>query len=577
MRSDSRFLKAIALASLFFLSACGGAVHPQQAPPAVPPPPQPDAARASATPVPAVAPAPKREARGEKWDLEWARGAVFYEIFVRSFKDSDADGKGDFNGLIEKLDYLNDGNAATTTDLGIEGIWLMPVLESPSYHGYDVTNYEKIEPDYGTDDDFKRFLEAAHKRGIRVIADLVLNHTSAQHPWFIESSSSKASEKRNWYIWRMDDPGWTQPWGGNNPTWHERGGEYYYGIFWGGMPDLNFRNEAVRAEARRIASFWLEKGIDGFRLDAARHMIEDGPGQGQCDSNETHEFWKEFAAHVRRVKPEALLVGENWTTTDNIASYYGDVTRDPLGDELPMSFNFPLAAAIVEAVQGGQHATLGAKLDEIVMTYPKGVLDAPFLTNHDMKRVASQLGDDQAKLRLAAAILLTLPGTPFIYYGEELGLMNGSGDQDESKRSPMPWDDASEGGGFTTGKPWYRFSKGRATANMAAQAGDPASLLSLYRDLIRLRQATPALRKGTLTRLESGSSSLFVFQREKDGEQILVAHNLTASKLETNPLAVGAAALEPLFNTPEASSARRDGTGWRLSVPPKASAVWRLR
>ncbi|MCK6681216.1 MAG: DUF3459 domain-containing protein, partial [Thermoanaerobaculia bacterium] len=356
-----------------------------------------------------------------------------------------------------------------------------------------------------------------------------------------------------------------------------RGGSYYYGIFWGGMPDLNFRNAAVRAEARRIASYWLEKGLDGFRLDAARHMIEDGPGQGQCDTPETHAFWKEFAAHVRRVKPSALLVGENWTDTDRIAEYYGDTSKDPLGDELPMSFNFPLASALVSAVQSGDGSGLAAKLEEISRSYPRGVLDGTFLTNHDMKRVASQLGEDPGKLRLAAGLLLTLPGTPWIYYGEEVGLANGSGDQDESKRSPMPWNDSEEGGGFTTGKPWYRFSKGRAPANVASQTGDTGSLLSLYRTLIRVRKATPALSKGSLSILSTGAGSTFAFVREGEGERVLVAHNLATTPAEAGPFPVGSKGLEPLL-VPEGASASGDqAAGWKITLPPRGSAVWRLR
>ena len=175
-----------------------------------------------------------------QWQHDWANGAVFYEIFVRSFRDSNGDGVGDLNGLIEKLDYLNDGNPATTTDLGIEGIWLMPVFQSPSYHGYDTIDYETIEQDYGTNADFARLLEEAHKRGIRVIVDLVVNHSSNFHPWFAESASSPSSPKRNWYVWSNVRLGWFQPWGGNNPTWHERNGAYYYGVFWSGMPDINW-------------------------------------------------------------------------------------------------------------------------------------------------------------------------------------------------------------------------------------------------------------------------------------------------------------------------------------------------
>ncbi|MCB1058058.1 MAG: alpha-amylase, partial [Acidobacteria bacterium] len=221
-------------------------------------------APAPVSPSPEVAAAPPEPVQ---WDLDWADGAVFYEIFVRSFADSDGDGIGDFKGLTAKLDYLNDGDPATTGDLGIEGIWLMPVFASPSYHGYDTTDYDAVNPEYGTLEDFETFLAEAHRRGIRVIVDLVLNHTSAQHPWFVASASSPDSPKRDWYEWSDTDPGWTRPWGEPGaPTWHEKNGAYYYGIFWSGMPDLNFRNPEVREEAKRLARQWLDRGVDGFRL-----------------------------------------------------------------------------------------------------------------------------------------------------------------------------------------------------------------------------------------------------------------------------------------------------------------------
>ncbi|MFP5247713.1 MAG: alpha-amylase family glycosyl hydrolase, partial [Thermoanaerobaculia bacterium] len=218
-----------------------------------------------------------------QWQHDWADGAVFYEIFVRSFADSNGDGIGDLQGLISKLDYLNDGDPNTTADLGIEGIWLMPIFESPSYHGYDTVDYETIERDYGTNADFKQLLEEAHKRGIRVIVDFVVNHTSNQHPWFVESASSPSSPKRNWYVWSPTSFGWGPPWGGNAPTWHAANGMYYYGVFWSGMPDVNWTNPESKNEMLRLARHWLNEGVDGYRLDATRYLIETGGGTGQAD------------------------------------------------------------------------------------------------------------------------------------------------------------------------------------------------------------------------------------------------------------------------------------------------------
>jgi alpha-amylase len=533
-------------------------------------------AGAPPTPSPDMAAAAPRGGAAPQWKNEWARGAVFYEVFVRSFADSNGDGIGDLNGLTAKLDYLNDGDPATDGDLGVDALWLMPVFDSPSYHGYDTVDYERIEPDYGSGEDFDRFLAKAHRRGIRVIVDFVMNHSSSQHPWFLDSASSPASAHRDWYVWRADDPGWTQPWGGSNRTWHEKNGAFYYGIFWGGMPDLNFSTPAVREEMQRLAAHWLARGVDGFRLDATRHLFANGPGELQNDQPETHVFLKELSARVRRQKPGAVLVGENWTTTEKIATYFGSTAKIKGGDELPMSFNFPLSEAVVGAVQEGEAAGIAAKLEEMAALYPKGIIDAPFLTNHDMTRLATLLGNDDGKLRSAAAILLTLPGAPFLYYGEEIGLQNVPGRNDEFKRTPMPWD-ASPNGGFTTGKPWFDFAPGKETSNVAAQTGDPGSLLSHYRRLIRLRHASPALRQGTLKLLSAGdrSTPVLAFLRESKGERVLVVHNVTAGEVEAGPYALKAKLLEPLFGS--ASEPARDEAGWTVRLPAGASGVWRVR
>lgn len=515
-----------------------------------------------------------------QWDLDWADGTVFYEIFVRSFADSDGDGIGDFPGLTAQLDYLNDGDPQTHGDLGIEGIWLMPVFASPSYHGYDVVDYETINPDYGTLEDFQAFLAAAHERGIRVIVDFMLNHTSAQHPWFVESASSPDSPKRNWYEWSDTDPGWTRPWGDpGTPTWHEKNGAYYYGIFWGGMPDLNFRHPEVRAEAQRLAKLWLDRGVDGFRLDAARHLIAAGPGEGQSGSEEGHEYWQEFAAAVREHTPEALLVGENWTDAPTIAEYYGSTESIALGDELPMSFDFPLAEAMVEAAKGGLAAPLVEALAERDELYPPGVLDATFLTNHDMVRIATVLQRDPLALRTAAALLLTLPGTPFLYYGEEIGLANGPVAQgDPAKRTPMPWS-GEHAAGFTTGDPWRPLAGGWQTTNVEAQRDDPRSLLSHYRRLIQLRSEHPALATaklgtGEIEVLETGHPALFAFVAQSGDSRVVVAHNLGTETAVTSPFPLETHGLDLRFTSVLGTTARFSPAGWSFELPASASAVW---
>jgi alpha-amylase len=511
-----------------------------------------------------------------QWNHDWATGAVFYEIFVRSFSDSDGDGKGDLNGLISRLDYLNDGNPASKTDLGVDAVWLMPVFRSPSYHGYDTTDYETINPDYGSNADFERFLAEAHRRGIKVILDFVMNHTGSDHPWFQDSSSGPASPKRDWYVWSPTDPGWGQPWG-SDPSWHPRNGGWYYGVFWSGMPDLNFRTPAVRTEMERLARLWLDRGVDGFRLDATRHLIETGPGPGQSDTPETHLFLKEFAASVRSSHPSAMLVGENWTETPTIATYYGSTATITGGDELPMNFDFPLAERIVQAVNAGDARGIAEKIAEIQSLYPSSAVDAPFLTNHDQVRVATQLSRSLPKMKNAAAILLTLPGAAFLYYGEEVGLRNGTTNNDEAKRTPMPWDDTA-GGGFTSGSPWFPFAPGRETDNVAAQTSSRSSLLWRYRDLIRLRHSSSALAKGTLELLTPATSSpTLAFLRLNAAERVLVVHNLTDSFVTGGPYAVTANGSERLFADEGVADPSGPSGDWRVTLGPRATAVFRLR
>ena len=494
---------------------------------------------------------------------EWARGAVFYEVFVRSFADSNGDGIGDLNGLIAKLDYLNDGNPATTADLGIDGIWLMPIFESPSYHGYDTTDYETIERDYGNNADFQRFLQEAHKRGIRVILDLVMNHTSSEHPWFIESASSTASPKRDWYVWSATDPGWRQPWGGD-PSWHLKNGAYYYGVFWSGMPDVNYRNPEAKAEMFRIARHWLSEGVDGYRLDATRYLVEDGPGPGQADTPETHQVLRELSAEVGKQRPDAILVAENTVDTRTMATYFADGL---------MNFDFPLASAVLEGVNSGNANRIRDTLRDVITAYPAGAIDAPFLTNHDQTRLATVLGNSGGKARNAAAILLTLPGAPFLYYGEEVGLQNGPTSADESKRTPMPW---SASGGFTTGTPWQPYAPGLTVNNVASQTNDPQSLLSYYRNWIAARKRSAGLMRGNIIPLETGAQIL-AFVRDSGDERVLVVHNLSDSSVNAGPMNASASGFEAIYTDSGVSDPTGSSGAWRVVLPARSSGAWRLR
>jgi glycosidase len=563
MKTKSSLTAVVLCSSIAFLASCGFGRRPEPSPPPSATPTATPTATLTATPV-------------AQWDNDWSRGCAFYEVFVRSFYDSNGDGIGDLPGLIAKLDYLNDGDPATTRDLGVEGIWLMPIFQSPSYHGYDTTDYTLVNPDYGTNEDLARLLDEAHRRGMHVILDFVMNHVSAQHPWFV-AAQSPASAKRSWFVWRRDDPGWTQPWGGANPTWHEAGGSYYYGVFWGGMPDLNFRHREVRRQIEESAAFWLTRGVDGFRLDATRHLIEDGPGQKQVDTPETHGFLKEFSASVRAIKPQATLVGENWTDTPIIAEYYGSAATIRGGDELPMNFNFPLAGAIMNGVGAGDGEGIASKIAEIQAAYPPGVNDATFLTNHDMVRVATQLRLDPAKLRLAATVLFTLPGTPFVYYGEEIGLRNGTTNNDEAKRTPMPWSGTS-GAGFSTGTPWFPFAPGSDAVNVTAQGDDPGSLLAHYRNLIHLRAATPALRSGEIQNLSTSgqSPSILAFVRVLGRERLLVVHNLGDSPVTAGPFDLPASSMKSVFTDGEAGPPVLGVPGgWQIPLAAHATGIWK--
>lgn len=472
---------------------------------------------------------------------EWYHTAVGYEIFVRSFRDSDGDGIGDFAGIIERLDYLNDGAPGEGDDLEIDLIWLMPINPSPSYHGYDVIDYRDVHGDFGGMEGFDAFLEAAHARGIRVIMDLVVNHSSSQHPWFQASAAGTGHE--DWYVWSDAAQDWKRPWGGG-PTWHESDGRWYYGIFWAGMPDLDYATPAVTEEMTDVARFWLEKGLDGFRLDAVRYLVETGEGDGQSDTPETLAWWRAFAAAARAVREDVLLVGEAWTSNATAALYHGD------GDGLQMTFDFDLSGALLGAVKGSDGADIENVLCRFGSQFPAGAADGVFLTNHDMVRTASELGEEADATRLAAALLFAMPGTPWMYYGEEIGMRNGASLKDEHKRKPMQWT-AGAGGGFTEGTPWEPLHTQTAAINVADQTDDPDSLLSLYRDLIRARRGSPALHRGGAEIVPISSpttNEVWALRRATEDEVVVCAFNLGESSALAVRLPTGeASAAEDLL------------------------------
>lgn len=373
-------------------------------------------------------------------DRDW-REDLFYEIYVRSFADSDGDGVGDFRGLTSRLPYLE--------ELGITGIWLMPMHPSPSDHGYDVTDYRGVNPQYGTKEDFKNFLEAAQSRGIKVILDYVMNHSSSQHPWFVQSAANNP-EYRNYYRWSATQPSYSGPFG--QQVWHPRNGAFYYGLFWDGMPDINYNHAPVKDSIFAAARYWLDDvGVDGFRLDAVLYLVEDGSTLQNTPG--TFQLLQEFKAETAAANPNSFLVGEAWTQSSTVRNYV-------INDRLDYAFEFDLASRIISAADNGQASALASHLNYITTLYGPGKWGT-FLTNHDQDRVGDVLDFDPGKLRVASQLLLTVPGVPYLYYGEEIGA---SGTKpDPNIRRQIDWDEVD------------------------AQRADPASLWSNYRDHISIR------------------------------------------------------------------------------------------
>jgi alpha-amylase len=563
-----RLLLALALA------ACTQASPPP--PTATAPPPTATSAPTlppTTAPTATLAPTPQPTAPPP---AAWWRDAIFYEVFVRSFYDSDGDGVGDLNGLIEKLDYLNDGDPATDSDLGVTALWLMPVMQSPSYHGYDVVDYYAVDDEYGTNEDFLRLMDAAHARGIRIIVDLVLNHTSTQHPWFVESNAGNP-EYRDWYIWADPAPAWRGPLG--QVVWHRGRNGYYYGVFWGGMPDLNLENPEVTAELHNVTRYWLEEmGVDGFRLDAIKHLIEAGSVQENTPA--THAWLRDFRAFYTSVNPEAFTVGEAWTEMDKAVEY--------VRDQMDVVFDFDLALAFLRSANGPLASSASQHLEQLM-----AVEDAPagsfgtFLTNHDQNRVMDTVrGVQQAKL--AAIMLLTAPGVPFIYYGEEIGQTGSKPDEDI--RRPMQWTGEGPGVGFTTGRPWRMPSADYPEVNVAAQDGDPDSLLNLYRTLIRLRAGHAALRTGDTWVVNPDTQRLYAILRYADGEAFLILVNphpraltpeLYALTLESGPFS-GSVRAEAVFGLADPAAPEINAQGGFSGyipfeeIPPESAAIIRL-
>ncbi|MFT6867529.1 MAG: alpha-amylase [Cyclobacteriaceae bacterium] len=462
----------------------------------------------------------------EKLPNHWPN-AVTYEIFVQSFADANGDGIGDLNGLTSQLDYI--------ADLGVEAIWLMPINPSPSYHKYDVTDYYDIHPDYGTMDDFKKLLDEAHQRGLKIIMDLVINHCSSEHPWF-QAALNNDEKYRDYFTWatreEIDNENKlekaTTGDSDNIRQWNEVKGEdeLYYAFFTGSMPDLNYDNPNVREDVYAIGKYWLtEIGVDGFRLDAAKHIYPDDRAE------DNHAFWKEFKETMESYKPEVYLVGEVWADLQ---------TQAPFAQGFSALFNFDMAFSLLETVN--KKRVVGATIHEhawkvledqsplevysnseqAFKKYNPKFLNTTFLTNHDQNRVMSFFENDEQKARLAASILLTLPGTPYLYYGEEIGMKGLK--PDPNIREPFLWaNDTSLNTSWMKAK--YNVQDKFVPLN--DQMKDPSSIYHLYRKLIRLRRSSEVLTFGELAPAFLDDDQILSFVRSHNQTELWVIHNLS--------------------------------------------------
>ncbi|CAN5324923.1 alpha-amylase family glycosyl hydrolase [soil metagenome] len=446
----------------------------------------------------------------------WPYG-VNYEVFVLAFADGNGDGKGDLIGLTKRLDHL--------TDLGVGAVWLMPIMPSPSYHKYDVTDYKGIHPDYGTIDDFKKFVEEAHKRNIQVIIDLILNHTGSEHPWFTEATKGKDNPYRDYYVWADKDSvaaeiskKETSLDSDNITQWHAVNGdttaEHYYGFFYGGMPDLNFDNQKVKDEFIDIGKFWLnEMNVDGFRLDAAKHIFPSDRAE------DNHAFWIWFRSEMNKIKPDVYLVGEVWSAAEEVAPYLRG---------LPALFNFDMGYAITSVVKDGADTIhLVKKYKEINDYYQSetpNYIDATFLKNHDQSRILSELGDDELKMRVAASILFTLPGTPYVYYGEEIGMKGMKPDQ--YIREPFIWDEGRKDPMQTT---WEvpKYSTDKTVVPLRKQIKNDSSLYNFYKKWIAYRNESDVLTRGELEEAPFAIREVVTMIRAIGNEKLMALHNLS--------------------------------------------------
>ena len=487
---------------------------------------------------------------------DWYKDAVLYELYVRAFNDSNGNGHGDLLGVVEKLDYL--------AELGVDCLWLLPIQPSPlKDDGYDVSDYYGIHPDYGTLEDFKTLIREAHSRGIRVITDLVMNHTSNQHPWFLESRSSKDNPKRDWYVWNGDDKKHPETriifsdTETSNWAYDELTGEYYWHRFFTDQPDLNYDNPEVRAEMLNVVRFWLELGIDGFRLDAIPYLYER---EGTLNENlqETHDFLREVRAFVDDFAPGTLLLGEVNQWPNDTIPYFGDGCN-----EMNLLFHFPVMPRLFKAVAEEDRGSV-----DWIMERTPHIPDTcgwvVFLRNHDeltlemvtqderefmyetyapephmrlnlgiRRRLAPLLDNDPRKIKLMNSLLMTLPGTPILYYGDEIGMGDDLSLSDRNGvRTPMQWN-SEVNAGFSRADELYapvidEAPFGYRCVNVNRQKGNPQSLLCWTQRLIKTRKEHPALGRGRFEILKTENRKILPFHNAYEDDVVIAVHNLSA-------------------------------------------------
>jgi alpha-glucosidase len=526
----------------------------------------------------ALAQANQVDAEGHQW---WQH-AVFYEIYPRSYADSNNDGYGDLNGITSKMKYLH--------DLGVDAIWITPCFPSPQVDfGYDVSDYENIDPTYGTLTDFDRMVAEGKKEHVKVILDFVVNHTSDQHPWFLDSKSSRTAAHRDWYIWRDGKgPGqppnnWISIFGG--PAWKfdPTTGQYYYHIFYAAQPDLNWRNPAVEKAMLDTTRWWYQRGVAGFRLDAVDTLFEDPnlrdnpiePGfTKQGDPNEENEYNSKFPEvhealqKLRKVADEsnAVLIGETWTKDiSELKQYYGGHSREL---QMPMDFMFTMVNKLSPTEFRRQIAAVDGS----------GGWPVFVVSNHDIIRSYNRYGDgkdNDAIAKLMGAFYLTLRGTPIMYYGEEIGMENNDPKRKEDvkdpigrtgwpreigrdgERTPMQWN-TEPNAGFTKGTPWLPVPPSYTTHNVATESKDPNSVLSMYKKVLALRHTNEALLEGCYTALNGNDANVMSYLRSYKGKAVLVALNMSASpqkaRFDLSSQGFASAGLKMLAATPESNA-----------------------